>query len=394
MIVTPFQAVVAPLLALAAAQEEMVGEPAMTPADAEKLDAEVAPFAYTGALNTPWALTPGATPINPLLAPTLAYSTLPYAAGLAAPLTYAAPAPLTYVKPEPVEIEYQPIKYEYVEKEIEVPYTQYEYEYERKKREAEADPQLILGGLGYSAAVASIAPAVTYKAKEPIVKEIPITKYVPKVEKKTIKIPKPVIQVAAPTLAYSTLAAPLATAYSTAYSTPLIHALGKREAEADPQLLLGGYGYTGLAGLAGYTGLAAPYTYTAAPLTYVKPEPVEIEYQPVEYKYVEKEVEVPYVQYEYEYERKKREAEADPQLLLGGLGYATAAVAPVAPAVTYKAKEPIVKEIPITKYVPKVEKKTIKIPKPVLQVAAPTLAYSTLAAPWTYSSPLITALGK
>merc|ERR1711902_108787 len=135
----------------------------------------------------------------------------------------------------------------------------------------------------------------TYKAKEPIVKEIPITKYVPKVEKKTIKIPKPVIHTVAPL-----------TTYTTAYTGyPYVHAIGKREAEADPQLLLNG-AYTGLgyAGL-GYTGLASSYIH--APVTYAvaKPEPVEIEYQPVEYKYVEKEVEVPYVQYEYEYERPK-----------------------------------------------------------------------------------------
>lgn len=283
-------------------------------------------------------------------------------AGLTAPLAYSAP--LTYAVPavKPVEIEYNPIKYETVEKEVEVPVTQYKYEVVKgkcvnafgsavpcavNKREAEADPQLLLGGL---------AAPVTYKAKEPIVKEIPITKYVPKVEKKTIKVPKPVIHTVAPTLAYSTLGAPLTTAYSTAYSTaytgyPYVHAIGKREAEAeaDPQLLLNGYtGY-------GYTGLASSYIH--APLTYTvaQPKPVEIEYQPVEYKYVEKEVEVPYVQYEYEYERKKREAEAQ---LLTGYPYTYGAVA--APVV-YKAGEAKTVEIPVTKYVPKVETKTIEI---------------------------------
>merc|ERR1712226_290335 len=154
--------------------------------------------------------------------------------GLHAPIAYGHP--LTYTVPavKPVEIEYNPIKYETVEKEVEVPVTQYKYELvkgecvnafgsavpcAKAKREAEADPQLLLGGL---------AAPVTYKAKEPIVKEIPITKYVPKVEKKTIKIPKPVIHTVAPL-----------TTYTTGY--PYVHAIGKREAEADPQLLLNGY---------------------------------------------------------------------------------------------------------------------------------------------------------
>merc|ERR1712076_357685 len=239
--------------------------------------------------------------------------------GIHAPIAYGHP--LTYTVPavKPVEIEYNPIKYETVEKEVEVPVTQYKYELvkgecvnafgsavpcAKAKREAEADPQLLLGGL---------AATVTYKAKEPIVKEIPITKYVPKVEKKTIKIPKPVIHTVAPL-----------TTYTTAYTGyPYVHAIGKREAEADPQLLLNGYTGLGYAGL-GYTGLASSYIHAPVTYTVAKPEPVEIEYQPVEYKYVEKEVEVPYVQYEYEYERKKREAEAQ---FLGAYPYTDGAVA-------------------------------------------------------------------
>jgi hypothetical protein len=152
--------------------------------------------------------------------PALLYSGLGYGyAGLAAPLVYGKSAPCVNAANVPVPCAAGTIAYA-------APYGIHAIG--KREAEAEADPALLYSGLGY-AGLAGYGYGLGYAG----------LKSAPCVNAANIPVP-----CAAGHIAYTG-----------------IHAIGKREAEADPALLYSGLGYAGLG--YGYAGLAAPYT-TAA----------------------------------------------------------------------------------------------------------------------------------
>merc|ERR1719178_150080 len=117
------------------------------------------------------------------------------------------------------------------------------------KREAEADPALVYSGLGYA------APYTTY-AHAPVA--YAVGKSAPCVNAANVPVP-----CAAATYAH------------VGYHGLVHHALGKREAEADPALVYSGLGYAGLGyhGLGyhglGYAGLPYATTYAGVHSSHV-----------------------------------------------------------------------------------------------------------------------------